>query len=759
MFNRRILISFFFMTLMASPSGSVTFDYTTVWTNLSDKILPHFLYDCGGLVDVAVKGNTAYTIGSHYGLQIVDCTDPLDYSYRGYLGISSGSPRRCDVWNHYVYLINGQARITVIDVDDHDSPVQVNQIEVGVSLNDVLVVGPWLYVALGNGTLQIYNLASAENPPLVNTITLPMGHAERLAHDGDRVVAAGDDGLVVINAAVPSWPSIAGSYAFEGNTQDLSVRNGLAVVGQNDQSLLLDYSDPGNITVTNALADTGHGVLLTSNNQMWLGRDSCWHQGAVRIYDVSDPSSPIWLHDEIEGFRGYPSAMVEYQGLIFAGEFMCWCAGEWPGFHIFKVGDLPLPQPLATASYDNGNGIIHNGSRVELATRQGLVSLDVSNPYDPQTLQVLDPDNGYWWPVEDEGTVVAFRLEPNQGLWLQVLTRDTQGNLQRRGKIPVSSNIRCLDLKGSVAMAGFPNGVLVVDVSNPESPEIVTELFVGENVISIARHGDLAAVWMSGSTNIFDLSDLANPLLLSSWEAGSQYEPQFYRFVERSGRLVLLVSETGNDFDYYGGLAEVYDVTEPTDPVCLLSLRQLGWDMVGPLILDDEMLIVPGSREMTFYHWPALDEPAEFHGRLQFPHEFFDWWNSWAVVTDQTIVSLSRTGYMGTWPLPVRMLSDVSEDDSTPLPKTLTVSSVPNPFNPSCEIHFSMPADGEISVEVFDVQGRRVRSLLKANAYAGPHSVRWDGRDGSGQMVAAGVYLVRIGMGQFSTSTKLTLAK
>jgi hypothetical protein len=100
MFNRRILISCLFMTLMASPAGSVTFDYTPVWTNLSDKIVPHFLYDCGGLVDVAVKGNTAYTIDSFYGLQIVDCTDPQDFSYRGYLGISSHSPRRCEVWNH-----------------------------------------------------------------------------------------------------------------------------------------------------------------------------------------------------------------------------------------------------------------------------------------------------------------------------------------------------------------------------------------------------------------------------------------------------------------------------------------------------------------------------------------------------------------------------------------------------------------------------------------------------------------------------------
>jgi len=746
---------------MAAPAGGATFDYTTIWTHLSDKVVPHFLYDCGGLVDVVVKGNFAYTIDDFTGLQIVDCTDPLDFSYRGFISIFNAHPRRCDVWNHYVYVIDDQNRILVIDVDDHDSPQLVNQLDVGISLNDVLVVGPWLYVALSNSTLQVYSLASAESPTLVNTIALPSQHAERLALDNDRVVAAGDGGIVVINPAIPSWPSIMGSQAFDGNTWDLSVRNGLAVVGQSEQSRIMDFADPGNITETALVADAGHGVLLTSNNQVWLGREDCWHQGSTRIYDISDPTTPVWLHDEIQGFRGAPRAMVEYQGLIFAAEHMCWCAGEWPGFHIFKVGDLPLPEPLATVSLDGGFGMLQKGTRIDFATREGIVSLDLSDPTDPRTLQVFDPDFFFWLLVEDNDLIVTTRVTPDNEFWLQVLTRDTQGNLEHHGKIQMSDYPLGLDLNGPLVLAGFNDGggVLAVDVSDPESPEIVAELFVGEDVTSIALQGDLAAIWISGLTSLYDLSDLANPLLLSSWESGTPYYPQYHQFIEHSGRLLLLTSDTGYDFDYYGGLAEVYDVTEPSDPVRLLSLRQLGYDMVGPLNMAGNVLVVPGSHQMTFYDWPALDGPAEFHGRLQFPGMFFEFWGSRAMVTDQAIVTLNRDGLMGTWALPVGAVSSVSEEGSVPLPKTLAISAFPNPFNPACEIHFAMPTDGEVMVDIFDVQGHRVRSLLKANAFAGRHKVRWDGRDGAGHMAAAGVYLARVRVGRVSASIKLTLAK
>jgi hypothetical protein len=74
----------------------------------------------------------------------------------------------------------------------------------------------------------------------------------------------------------------------------------------------------------------------------------------------------------------------------------------------------------------------------------------------------------------------------------------------------------------------------------------------------------------------------------------------------------------------------------------------------------------------------------------------------------------------------------------------LRVSSSPNPFRSSTSIEFAVPRASDVSVDVFDVSGRRVTSLVSGNLPAGVHRAEWDGRDRSGNRVASGVYLVRL---------------
>ncbi len=85
---------------------------------------------------------------------------------------------------------------------------------------------------------------------------------------------------------------------------------------------------------------------------------------------------------------------------------------------------------------------------------------------------------------------------------------------------------------------------------------------------------------------------------------------------------------------------------------------------------------------------------------------------------------------------------------ATPPPKTFSLSqNVPNPFNPSTTIQFSLPQAGPVSLSIYDVNGRRVRTLVDGRADVGRHSVIWDGRDALGREVASGVYLYRLTTG------------
>ena len=90
----------------------------------------------------------------------------------------------------------------------------------------------------------------------------------------------------------------------------------------------------------------------------------------------------------------------------------------------------------------------------------------------------------------------------------------------------------------------------------------------------------------------------------------------------------------------------------------------------------------------------------------------------------------------------------------------VAVSAHPNPFNPSTTISFDLPRATEVSLDIYDLQGRLVRRLLDESPYAtGSHKQVWDGRDGEGRATSSGVYFYRFEAGDQKRVGKLTLLK
>jgi parallel beta-helix repeat protein len=83
----------------------------------------------------------------------------------------------------------------------------------------------------------------------------------------------------------------------------------------------------------------------------------------------------------------------------------------------------------------------------------------------------------------------------------------------------------------------------------------------------------------------------------------------------------------------------------------------------------------------------------------------------------------------------------------------------PNPFNPSTKIRFTLPRDGHTTVRIFDLSGRLVKTLLAEDLPAAVHEVTWNGRNGSGHTVAAGVYFYRVQSGSDVHTGRMALVK
>ena len=83
----------------------------------------------------------------------------------------------------------------------------------------------------------------------------------------------------------------------------------------------------------------------------------------------------------------------------------------------------------------------------------------------------------------------------------------------------------------------------------------------------------------------------------------------------------------------------------------------------------------------------------------------------------------------------------------------------PNPFNPNTNIRFTLPEESGVSLVIYDLSGRQIKTLTVSRYPAGSHQIQWDGRDDSGNAVASGIYVYRIHAGKYTQSRKMMLLK
>ena len=94
------------------------------------------------------------------------------------------------------------------------------------------------------------------------------------------------------------------------------------------------------------------------------------------------------------------------------------------------------------------------------------------------------------------------------------------------------------------------------------------------------------------------------------------------------------------------------------------------------------------------------------------------------------------------------------------LPKSFALhQNYPNPFNPTTTIRFDLPIEAYVRLDVFNILGQKVTTLLDQPMQPGYHSVAWNGDDGDGRTVASGVYFYRLAAGDNIAKKKMVVLK
>lgn len=149
---------------------------------------------------------------------------------------------------------------------------------------------------------------------------------------------------------------------------------------------------------------------------------------------------------------------------------------------------------------------------------------------------------------------------------------------------------------------------------------------------------------------------------------------------------------------------------------------------------------------------PAADtkvtvwKPGEFYlrsltdsdGRLEIPLNLIS-------PGEMYVTAISRDHIPAVDTILVHLQSGVNDDGSDGLPqRTELQSNFPNPFNAATSISFTLASAGRVALEVFDIGGRKVKTLINSQFESGEHSVIWNGRSDYGDEIASGTYFCRL---------------
>lgn len=142
------------------------------------------------------------------------------------------------------------------------------------------------------------------------------------------------------------------------------------------------------------------------------------------------------------------------------------------------------------------------------------------------------------------------------------------------------------------------------------------------------------------------------------------------------------------------------------------------------------------------------DSGGQTYGAL---YDWFIWDDTGAFSPEQKPVPRSLSG----------VATELTVDNhSVNVPNEFALSqNYPNPFNPTTQIMFKIGEAGNVKMNIYDIRGRLVQTLVNEHKPAGVHTVKWNGRNQFGNLVSTGIYFYNIEMGSYRETKRMLLMK
>jgi hypothetical protein len=594
-----------------------------------------------------------------------------------------------------------------------------------------------------------------------------------------------------------------GNFSFLINAPDYSTESVLlddTTYGNGD-----GYLDPGEtVVLTIPLSNLGHAAspntsvhLVSGSSDITIDSDAFLELGVLYPNEIHEPAFTITAANDIEVGSIYTLGFV-----ITGGEYECQVSfplSVGPVIEDFETGDFTSHnwefsgnQPWQIVQDDVYEGIYaaRSGNITHSQSTTMSITIDVASAGEISFYRKVSSENNYdflkffingdmvaQWSGSAAWSQVAYPVNPGNTTFTWTYSKDHI----------VSSGSDCAwidfiefpnsgDVQGGPVFLANPAHI---DFSVVEILDLATENFWIRNFGDEEMSGTIEVYegftveeTVPGILNGIGRSETGRDLYNYTIPPQSNirfllhFEP--IEVINYSGEIIITsnaenISETEINVVAYGfellppenltsDLGDDHVILSWDAPDISFDYREKGtngklkvpagkilrdFEILGYNIYRDDELLNVEPVEDEFYH----DYDIEFHESYNY-----------AV---SVVYSLGESPHCET----ILVVTSTEEDVSAIPYATELRGNYPNPFNPSTTISFALQGEGRVQLDIYNILGQKVKTLLDDELDSGIHNVRWDGTNDRGGVAASGIYFYRMKTRDFDRTKKMILMK
>jgi hypothetical protein len=678
----------------------------------------------GAAVDVEVQGQYIYLLDSGTGLNILEIQPGaapvlLDQ-------VPFASPTDLAVNGDYAYVANGTVGFSVVDVSDPTNASIVHSYSAGLfsSCTKMVAEGHLVYFRLssfGTGTVYIMDTTDPTAPVWLGSFSSNGG----LDVDGGLAVTgeAFITGLTIVDVSDPNAPSTLATV-FGPLATEVRIEGDVAYVAGGSTFRAFSIADPANPVEIGTVAHSGTARDLTvEGDYAWLSTDS--HEFLSVL--VTDPTS-MALNT---------SWLGKGRGLFRHGENL-FTAADSSGLKIWKAMNRRF---AAIDSYARSTNVNPNADPV--------VAARVTSTNAPYVGHLLSGDGGGMYSNVNAGVWHPFSAPGVDCRWMAIVGAYTPGSfpaiddltvdfLYEFGQINAVAdvgndqgrNVRLTWDRSGYDYVGSPQPIVEYDLYRRQVPGLAPAAAARPDGALAAQLAgwDYVATIPARTDDVY--SAIVPTLADSTLASGIVYSTFMVRAI---------TTTIGVHYDSYADSGYSVDNLAPMAPANALanygtgSGNQLSWD--PPVDEDFQHFRIYRDTDPDFTPAPGNQVAATTANA----------WTDPGFDTEGVFYKLSAVDFSGNESGFAAPDGPTVGIDGEGRPQVLILyPGAPNPFRGETVLRFGLPAEAQVELLIYDITGRRVKTLARGRFEGGRHSVRWNGRDDGGRALAPGLYLARL---------------